>query len=168
MDVVVAELERLDRATLQSLLPLTNSPARGDHRDSNPNKSGSGFRRLLEDHLRGYQHPGKAWAIILREEGAPVAWCLVTELDRDPDTGDDFAVPTAGVGLYVAPAFRRQGLGSRLIREASDLARKIGRQQLMAFPWNASSKSFYGSRGFGELRPYFTGWTTGAALFPVQ
>ena len=167
MDASVTELAQLDRATLQALLPLTNSAARGDHRDGRPDRSGSGFRRILEDHLRGYPHPGRSWAIILREGGEPVAWCLLTELDCDPDTGDGFEVPTAGVGLYVAPAFRRQGLGTRLIQEASDLARKIGRRQLMAFPWNTTSKSFYGSRGFGELRPYFTGWTTGAALLPV-
>ncbi len=167
MDAEVVELAALDRCTLQSLLQLTNNAARGDHRDGNPGKSGSGFRLLLQDHLRGYQHPGRAWTIILREEGVPVAWCLVSELDRDPDTDDEFTQPTASVGLYVAPAFRRRGLGSRLIREASDLARKIGKCQLMAFPWNVSSKSFYGSRGFGELRPYFTGWTTGASLLSV-
>jgi len=167
VDAEVAELSQLDRAALQSLLPLTNHASRGDHRDGRPDKSGSGFRRVLEDHLRGYPHPGRHWAVVLREQGLPVAWCLVSELASDPDTGEALGQPTCSVGVYVAPAHRRRGLGTRLLQEAQGLARKIGSRQLMASPWNAPSKSFYQQRGFAEVRPYFTGWCAGAAVLPV-
>lgn len=167
MDVTVEDFGQLDRATLQSLLPLTNSVDRGDHRDGDPKRGGSGLLRVLEDHVRGFPHPGRAWAIIAREEGVPVAWCLVTEVTGDPDTGEAFAQPTCSMGLYVSPARRRQGLGTCLIQEARGLARKIGRAQLLASPWNAASKLFYQSHGFVEVRPYFTGWCAGASLLSV-
>lgn len=68
--------------------------------------------------------------------------------------GNDPGRATGNVfGMYVEPELQGQGIGSALLEDLEDLAR---RERLRVLIANSSSegRAFYASRGFVELRPF--------------
>ena len=166
MRFVTAPFNDLDTATLQALLPLTNCATRGDTRDGST-RSGSSFRRYLQDRLRGFPLQDDSWAIVAYDNDVPAAWCVVAGLAEDPDSGDPVEVPTMSVGFYVARSHRRRGLGREVLQVARAFAREKGARQLVASPWNKASNAFFASMGFVEAKPFFTGWTCGVSVLDL-
>lgn len=156
MRFVATAFERLAREELQALLPLTNSPERGDARDGCTwgHDTGSSFREILQDALRGYPRRRRSWAVVAYEVDRPVGWCLVTDTPYDLETSADVSAPTASVGFYVAPSHRRQGVGTRLLAEARRVAADNGFERVVAQPWNERGTAFFVSCGFVLRREF--------------
>jgi len=155
----------LSPVVLRRLYDLTNSPDRGDVRDDGLS-AGSLFRSQLDDRLMGESFPNSH--VVLASHFRYAGWCMVTRHDFDLETGRRLTVPNAMVGFYVRPEFRRQGVGKRLIQEASEVARKNGVGRLLANTWNKSSRSFFLSCGFEEVEFYVPGWVRGVAALDLQ
>lgn len=166
MKIEVHKFEALTRSQLKRLYPLTNDASRGDVRDTGGG-AGSHFRNVLDDRMCDGSYPN-TWVVIVSEGNRYVAWCMVKRHDRDPINGRPFNVPTASVGFYVDPDFRRLGLGTRLIQAASEVARKNGMGRLLANPWNKSSNAFFQSCGFVDLTPYVPGWCKGTCVLELD
>lgn len=162
------KFDDLSTTSIKKLHGLTNDPQRGDVRDTG-SAAGSLFRNQLDDRLCGESFPNSEVIIARPKWNLRYAgWCMMTRHDIDPETGRRLLVPSAQVGFYVHPDFRRQGLGRRLIQEAQDLARKTGVGRLLANPWNASSRTFFLSCGFQELQCYVSGFSGGMAAYEVD
>lgn len=166
MRFTTSRFDDLPTSDLKTLTALTNSPDRGDRRDSGT-PAGSLFRNQLDDRLMGESFPN-SHVVIAKHGFRTAGWAMVTRHDIDPDTGRKLTVPSGQVGFYVHPDFRRQGVGRCLLREAQDLARIIGIGRLLANPWNKSSAAFFKSVGFEELEHYVTGWNHGVAAIDIE
>jgi RimJ/RimL family protein N-acetyltransferase len=98
-------------------------------------------RRYLKA-LRRYAHA----AVFVAEEGSGV---IVGRLSvgRDPHPA---SAHVADVGLMVAMAARRQGVGKALLEAAVGWARSAGvrKLELHVFPWNEAAIALYESVGF--------------------
>lgn len=167
MRFVTTSFDKLDDKALRELLPLTNSPDRGDCRDDGRG-AGSSFYEYLRGRLGGYVSNDHRWAIVAYENGEAIGWCMFGEIERDPSSNELLNVPTALLGFYVAPSRRRTGLASDLLDEARKLARKIGRLRLMVQPWNRGSSAFFRSKGFVEHSPFIAGWLIGISVLDVS
>jgi GNAT superfamily N-acetyltransferase len=151
---------------LRRLCGLTNDPDRGDIRDDG-SWAGSLFRSQLDERLMGESFPNSH--IVLATHFRYAGWCMVTRHDLDPNTGRKLQVPSATVGFYVHPDFRRQGVGRRLIQEACEVAQKNGIGRLLANPWNQRSLSFFQSCGFEPLDGYcIPGWAGVVAVLDLE
>lgn len=160
------KFDDLDPTILKRLFELTNSPDRGDRRDTG-DAAGSLFRNQLDDRLCGESFPN-SHVVLARHHVRLAGWSMVTRHDIDPDTGKRLVVPSGQVGFYVHPNYRRQGLGKQLLQGAQDLAREIGIGRLLANPWNKSSAAFFKSVGFEEVTEYISGWRGGVAAIDIE
>ena len=89
--------------------------------------------------------------LIAEEDGAPAGLCFVEMRKRTGMRN----IPSAYVDdMYVAPAFRRQGVATALFREAEKLAREKGavRLDLMVWNFNREALAFYESLGMKPQR----------------
>ena len=68
-------------------------------------------------------------------DGVPAGTCLLTPKELEPC----HPVSPWLAGLYVAPEFRRRGIGKLLIRAIEDQARKRGNAQLYLYADDATS-----------------------------
>lgn len=152
--------------TLKALYHLTNAPERGDVRDSGF-AAGSLFRNQLDERLMGESFPNTT-VVLAKHHFRLAGWSMLTRHDLDPDTGRKLLVPSAQVGFYVHPDFRRQGLGKQLLQEAQVTARKLGIGRLLANPWNKSSHSFFHSCGFEDVQEYVSGFNHGIAALSLD
>lgn len=103
-------------------------------------RSPSEERRYLKAVRR---HPDAA-VFIAEEDGRLVARL---SLARDPHPASRHV---ADLGLMVASAYRRRGIGTRLLQEAVAWARASGvaKLELHVFPWNEAALRLYESFGF--------------------
>jgi GNAT superfamily N-acetyltransferase len=166
MKFTTTPFDDLPEWSLRRLMGLTNDVARGDVRDTG-RSAASVFKRKLDERLMGERFPD-TWAIIAKDRFRHAGWCLLQRHPYvDPEYGQPITVPTASIGFYVHPDYRRQGLGFRLIQEASDHARNIGAARLLANTWNRSSRSFFLRAGFLELTKYVSGCSHGIAVLEL-
>jgi len=103
-------------------------------------RSASDERRYLKAASR---HPDAA-VFVAQEDGLVVARL---SLARDPHPASRHV---ADLGLMVAAAHRRRGIGTRLLQEAVGWARRSGilKLELHVFPWNQPAIELYESFGF--------------------
>lgn len=137
-------LASLSKALLRTLGgQLTNSKGRGDLLDDGT-FGGSGMLETVAMALQD-RPTADAWAITCWVDAplraAPLAWCTLA-------TEGHCHVPTLGCAFYVAPGWRRRGLGRLLVNEGTRLAHQLGYRRLIGFPWNSSSSAFYSGLGF--------------------
>ncbi|HLY86716.1 MAG TPA: GNAT family protein [Gaiellaceae bacterium] len=104
-------------------------------------RSAGDERRFLKA-LRRYPHA--AVFVAEREDGTLVGRLSV---GRDPHPA---STHVADVGLMVALDARRQGVGTALLRAATDWAREAGvrKLELHVFPWNEAAMALYDAFGF--------------------
>ena len=89
--------------------------------------------------------------LIAEEEDAPAGLCFVEMRKRTCMRN----IPSAYVDdMYVAPAFRRQGVATALFRQAEKLAKAKGavRLDLMVWNFNREALAFYESLGMKPQR----------------
>lgn len=69
--------------------------------------------------------------------------------------------------LYVRPAYRKSGLGKRLVEAAIDAARRTGYRELRldTLPSMASAQALYCRLGFVEIPPYNTTHLPGTRFY---
>jgi L-phenylalanine/L-methionine N-acetyltransferase len=104
-------------------------------------RSAGDERRFLKA-LRRYPHA--AVFVAEREDGTLVGRLSV---GRDPHPA---STHVADVGLMVAQAARRQGVGTALMEAAVEWARQAGvrKLELHVFPWNDAALALYEAFGF--------------------
>jgi len=104
-------------------------------------RSAGDERRFLKA-VRRYPHA--AVFVAERDDGTVVGRLSV---GRDPHPA---STHVADVGLMVAAAARRQGIGTALLRAAVDWAREAGvrKLELHVFPWNEAAIALYDAFGF--------------------
>jgi RimJ/RimL family protein N-acetyltransferase len=104
-------------------------------------RSAGDERRFLKA-LRRYPHA--AVFVAEREDGTIVGRLSV---GRDPHPA---SAHVADVGLMVAQEARRQGVGTALLRAATEWARdaRIRKLELHVFPWNEAAIALYEAFGF--------------------
>ena len=104
-------------------------------------RSAGDERRFLKA-VRRYPHA--AVFVAERDDGTVVGRLSV---GRDPHPA---STHVADVGLMVAAAARRQGVGTALLRAAVDWAREAGvrKLELHVFPWNEAAIALYDAFGF--------------------
>lgn len=87
----------------------------------------------------------------LEDEGEVVGWASLNPFNPRPayDHVADFSV-------YVARAWRGQGVGVALLKALEGRARVLGYHKLAlaAFPWNAGGMALYQRRGFRHVGVY--------------
>jgi putative acetyltransferase len=104
-------------------------------------RSAGDERRFLKA-VRRYPH---AAVFVAERDDETVVGRL--SVGRDPHPA---STHVADVGLMVAAAARRQGVGTALLRAAVDWAREAGvrKLELHVFPWNEAAIALYDAFGF--------------------
>ena len=104
-------------------------------------RSAADERRYLKA-LRRYPHAG---VFVAEWDDGTIVGRLSVGRDPHPSSAH-----VADVGLMVAMAARRQGVGRALIEAAIDWARSAGvrKLELHVFPWNEAAIALYESAGF--------------------
>ncbi len=129
---------------LQLRLWLTNDPDRGDFKDDGV-PAGSLLKEMVDDANLGIIGTDGWWVVtcwpVDETPLRPMGWCLLHPVDEALD-----------VSLYVDPDWRRRGVGSDVIIEASRLARHLGCSRLLASPWNSGAAAFFSRCGFASVR----------------
>lgn len=155
------QANRVDHTTLRYLRDeLTNSMSRGDKRDDGT-EGGSSFAGHIEDRIDGGDTwPNDVWIITATDKKTDkiVAWTMVARSDEHSGA--------ASVGFYVAPPFRRRGLGGMLAKQASELAHRKGMRRVVADPWNVGSVTFFNSLGFKGTGEFFMRRTVSLSTQP--
>ena len=108
---------------------------------------GSGMWRSVSDerrYLRTVQRHSDAAVFVAEDDGEVVARL---SLSRDPHPASRHV---ADLGLMVASAHRRRGVGRALLEEAVAWARGAGirKLELHVFPWNEPALALYEAFGF--------------------
>ena len=112
---------------------------------SGPTREGAYLRALITDWRAG---------VIVAEMGTVLVGCLVIRIQETRD------IPILVVQRYaivdtivVGPAYRREGVGRRLMAcaEGWAQARDIGRIELNVFEFNAGVRRFYEELGYSTL-----------------
>jgi GNAT superfamily N-acetyltransferase len=107
----------------------------------------SGLNRELDQLFELMQkRPVKAEVLLAYHQGKLVGWALLSREHSSmsfPTTWEHF-YPSDGTlfEIYVDPAFRRKGIGTKLIQVAR---RKSKPYRLCIAPWDYQSRSFYGN-----------------------
>lgn len=134
---MVNDLSKTD--IVKRLYELTNGPGQ---RTFSGIEAGSGFREWLED-CQDYPHNSdlvnKMKVIMAWANGKIVAWCVVREVGHP--FSKDF-------GIYCDPEYRRQGIASVLLKEATKYLKV--EQCLSCYPWNKVGQSFFKSYMYQE------------------
>lgn len=97
--------------------------------------------------FEAHQHPGRPIWVLCDDTGAIAAWLSFdTFYPRAAYDG------TVMIGIYVAPAHRRHGLGRRLLRTAIERAPAIGHRSLLGyiFGHNEPSLRLFEAHGFAR------------------
>ena len=99
-------------------------------------------RAWFEGHV-----PGKRPILVERVDGEVAAWVSFESFYGRPAYNH-----TAEVSIYIAPAFRRQGLGRKLLKEALDMTPELGVKTVLGyiFSHNEGSIRLFHSFGFEE------------------
>jgi phosphinothricin acetyltransferase len=95
--------------------------------------------------------PGKRPIMVERIDGEVAAW-----VSFEPFYGRPAYDRTAEISIYIAPEYRRQGLGKRLLKESLAMTPELGIRSVVAyiFSHNEGSMRLFRSFGFetwGEL-----------------
>jgi RimJ/RimL family protein N-acetyltransferase len=105
-----------------------------------------GWRSVGDErrYLKAVRGHGDAAVFVADADGRVVARL---SLSRDPHPASRHV---ADLGLMVAAAYRRRGLGRRLLEQSVAWARECGvrKLELHVFPWNEPALSLYESFGF--------------------
>ncbi len=132
---------------------LTNAPDRGDVKDDDV-PAGSLLKEMLDDAGMGVIGTEGWWVVtcwpVQEAPVRPIGWCLL-----DP-RGE-----ALHASVYIDPSWRRRGIGTAVITEASRLARHLGCTGLLASPWNSASAAFFSRCGFARVSG--VGWEKGRA-----
>jgi phosphinothricin acetyltransferase len=88
--------------------------------------------------------PGKRPILVERIDGEIAAWVSFESFYGRPAYGR-----TAEISIYLAPEFRRQGLGKRLLREALDMTPELGIRSVVAYIFSHNEGSIRLFRSFG-------------------
>jgi phosphinothricin acetyltransferase len=99
-------------------------------------------RAWFEGHV-----PGKRPILVERVDGEVAAWVSFESFYGRPAYNH-----TAEISIYIAPAFRRQGLGRKLLKEALDMTPELGVKTVLGyiFSHNEGSIRLFRSFGFEE------------------
>ena len=91
--------------------------------------------------------PGKRPIMVERIDGEVAAWVSFESFYGRPAYDR-----TAEISIYIAPEYRRQGLGKRLLKESLDMTPELGIRTVVAyiFSHNEGSIRLFGSFGFEE------------------
>lgn len=156
----------IDKRMLERLKLLTNSHVRGDKTDDG-HHAGSDFMERIENHVHGFERFSEdTFAVLAYDWTDLVGWALLTCYSVD-HSGVLFNVPTCAIGLYVKAEARGKGIGKRLVREASDAARKNGMGRMVANPWNNASTLFFQSVGFVDITSWVPRFRRGVAVLDL-
>jgi ribosomal protein S18 acetylase RimI-like enzyme len=85
------------------------------------------------------------------DEGVPIGMIRGKEFEPAEWTSDRFQVELAM--LYVLPAYRKQGVGRKLIAQLLDRAREEGYPEMILYvhPANVGARRLYDAVGFEEI-----------------
>lgn len=84
-------------------------------------------------------------AITAKLNNKLIAWCLVQKRHRHPRRHH------AIVQVFVAPDYRRNGIGAKLIVRATNYIKRCGSfKEITCAPWNTDSKMFFKTTGFSS------------------
>jgi ribosomal protein S18 acetylase RimI-like enzyme len=91
----------------------------------------------------------RAWFAARLADGEHEAWVAVSTEDADALLGFALITPTWLDGLYLDPAYQRQGIGSALL----DLVKSLRPDGfgLWVFESNTPARAFYARHGLGEV-----------------
>ncbi|WP_319584964.1 GNAT family N-acetyltransferase [uncultured Pseudodesulfovibrio sp.] len=88
--------------------------------------------------------PGKRPIMVERIEGEVAAWVSFESFYGRPAYDR-----TAEISIYIAPEYRRQGLGKRLLKEALDMTPELGIRSVVAYIFSHNEGSIRLFRSFG-------------------
>jgi len=119
-----------------------------------------GFTRELEA-LPGPYVPPKG-ALLLAQVGADAAGCVGLR-PLESEMGEMKR-------LYVRPAYRKFGLGQRLVEAVVDAARAAGHRELRldTLPSMGSAQALYRRLGFVEIPPYNSAHLPGTRFYALK
>ena len=104
------------------------------------------------DALHGFlRRQGYEIALLAECDGKPAGLCLFVRDEADPNPRPDLTPWLAA--LYVAPEYRKRGIGEALIKAIEDHARAVGTQTL--YLYTSEAEAFYARLGW-SLRDRFT------------
>jgi len=91
--------------------------------------------------------PGKRPILVERVDGEVAAWVSFESFYGRPAYDH-----TAEISIYIAPTFRRRGLGRKLLKEALDMTPELGVKTVLGyiFSHNEGSIRLFRSFGFEE------------------
>ena len=90
-------------------------------------------------------------ALLAECDGKPAGLCLFVRDEADPNPRPDLTPWLAA--LYVAPEFRKRGIGAALIKAIEDHARNVGTKTL--YLYTSEAETFYAGLGW-SVRDRFT------------
>jgi len=129
MKIKIKKLTELSESELGELRKLTLNFEDGDE-------------SYMNDDLK---HPNckQKHAIIAQKHGKTIAWALLKVADKYNNT--------ARLYVYVAPELRRQGIGSKLVKEAEKFSDIKWNMKVSVAPWDETSCSFF-RKTLGRVR----------------
>jgi len=114
----------------------------------------NGLKNTLLGEERGY-------AFIARDNnGEIMGWSFCKHAgewgyDKNNKWRKDDTVRAYKVATYVRPKFRRQGVGSKLIRRAKKLVTFQLKRKLYCDPWNERATAFFTKMGLAKNKMYW-------------
>jgi len=107
-------------------------------------------KRLSLPSYHCHAHDLKHLTLTVAETDTGAIAGIATWEPPDPDDTPDQAKGLLLLGLFVDPAFQRQGIGSRLLEQALEAARHGGFDGLLVKA-NPEARSFFAARGLQPL-----------------
>ena len=114
----------------------------------------TGLRNTLIEKERGY-------AFIARDSNGEImgwSFCKHAEewgYNKDKQYRKDYTARSYKVATYVRPKFRRQGIGSKLVKRAKKLVTFQLKRKLYCDPWNKRATAFFAKMGLAKNKMYW-------------